>query len=102
MFLPIEPTSGFADLQPDRRVSVGIRPHDVHPAASSESAAIAVETTIVETLGPHVHVHGELAGTPFIAALEASHAVPRGTRLDLEVSDFHLFDIETGEALRVD
>jgi ABC-type sugar transport system ATPase subunit len=87
----------FAGLEPDRDVVVGLRPHDVHPA---DDGAIVLDATFVETLGPHVNIHGTIAGTPFIATLDGTDGPAKGDRLRLRVDELHLFDADSEESLR--
>jgi ABC-type sugar transport system ATPase subunit len=87
----------FANLVADREVIVGIRPHDVRPA---DDGALALDSTVVETLGPHVNVHGTIGGAPFIATLEGTEGPAKGERLRLRVDELHLFDADTEQSLR--
>jgi ABC-type sugar transport system ATPase subunit len=95
MRIPVD--GAFANLEPQREVIVGIRPHDVRPTADG---ALVLDTTVVETLGPHINVHGTIAGTPFIATLEGTEGPSKGEHLHLHVDTLHLFDAETEDSLR--
>ncbi|HET6583105.1 MAG TPA: sn-glycerol-3-phosphate ABC transporter ATP-binding protein UgpC [Nannocystaceae bacterium] len=86
----------FAALPAAREVVLGIRPHDVR---IDPAGTLPFDAELVETLGPHVHVHGEIGGDPFVVALDTSRAPERGERLTLAVDDLHLFDPATGIAL---
>ena len=88
---------GFVGVEPDREVVVGIRPHDVRP---DDAGPLVLEASFVETLGPHINVHGSIAGTRFIATLEGTTGPTKGETLRLSVEDLHLFDVETEESLR--
>jgi sn-glycerol 3-phosphate transport system ATP-binding protein/multiple sugar transport system ATP-binding protein len=89
-------------------VTLGVRPHDVTPAATGsagEAAAprggkVTLEVSIVEALGAESHAHGTLGGAPFIARLDAATAVKKGERLEVSLDNVHLFDRKTGESLR--
>jgi ABC-type sugar transport system ATPase subunit len=98
--VPLRSPQDFDGLDSGRKVTVGIRPHDVHPVSEPSAADFQVETTFVETLGPDINVHGEVAGTPFIAVLDADRGPQRGERLGLRVSELHLFDRESEDSLR--
>jgi len=87
----------FEGLELDRPVCLGIRPHDVHPAADGH---LSLQAELVETLGPDAHVHGQIAGHPFIACLPGSRPVERGGSIALAVTDLHLFDPVSGASLR--
>ncbi len=89
----------FGELEPDHSVVVGIRPHDVRIA---DEGALVLETTFVETLGPHVNVHGVVEGAPFIATFEGTEGPAKGERVRLRVEELHLFDAETEASLRRD
>jgi ABC-type sugar transport system ATPase subunit len=97
----------FAGLAPNRRVLVGVRPHDVTlvDPGDPERADLRLRATVVETLGPELTVHGELIddasfGSSFVAVLPAEHPVQRGDVLGLAVGRVHLFDLETERSLR--
>lgn len=104
--LPIPQPDRFAGLAPDRRVLVGVRPHDLSLVdGGSGSADVRLRATVVETLGPELTVHGELVddasfGSSFVAVLPAEHPVQRGDVLGLAVSRLHLFDLDTERSLR--
>jgi sn-glycerol 3-phosphate transport system ATP-binding protein/multiple sugar transport system ATP-binding protein len=85
----------FAALDRDR-VVLGIRPHDVR---LDPAGTLPFDVELVETLGPHVHVHGKLAGAPFVVALDTGDGPRRGDRLTFVVDNLHLFDPGTGTAL---
>jgi sn-glycerol 3-phosphate transport system ATP-binding protein/multiple sugar transport system ATP-binding protein len=82
-------------------VVVGIRPHDVRPAANGGS--ILLDVDVVEAMGFEAYAHGHVGDTPFVARLEGALArsVAAGDKLALDVAPgtVHLFDPETGRAL---
>jgi ABC-type sugar transport system ATPase subunit len=103
--LPISAPDRFAGLAPDRRVLVGVRPHDVSLVeGDSRRADVRLRATVVETLGPELTVHGELVDDTsfgaFVAVLPAEHPVQRGDVLGLAVTRLHLFDLDTERSLR--
>ena len=98
--LPLRQPETFATLQAGQKVVVGVRPHDVHRVDDLMQADIVLETSLVETLGPHVNAHGKVAGADFIAALEADQSPDRGERLGLRVEHLHLFDADSERSLR--
>ncbi len=83
-------------------VVVGIRPHDVRPAANG--GGIAFEVDVVEAMGFEAYAHGQVGGVPFVARLEGDEArrVSAGDTLRLDVAPgaLHLFDPDTERALR--
>jgi sn-glycerol 3-phosphate transport system ATP-binding protein/multiple sugar transport system ATP-binding protein len=85
-------------LAEGRRVTVGVRPHDVRLVAEGEGAPM--EVAIVEALGMESFAHGSLAGAPFVARFEADAGVRRKDRIHLAFATTHLFDAESGASLR--
>jgi sn-glycerol 3-phosphate transport system ATP-binding protein/multiple sugar transport system ATP-binding protein len=86
----------FGDaLSPGRRVTVGVRPHDVR--LTSEGAPLAV--TIVEALGTESFAHGSLAGAPFVARVAPDAQVRKGDVLQVAFTTMHLFDAASGATL---
>jgi len=98
--VPIVDSHTFQGLENGRLVTVGIRPHDIEPVSDPVSADLVLETAFVETLGSHVNIHGSLAGSTFIAAIEGSEGPEKGKQLGLNVHEMHLFDADSGESLR--
>ncbi len=99
--LRVPEAGGFAGLDEGRVVTVGIRPHDLRPrGAEPHAGALSMAVELVETLGPDAHVHGVVAGKPFIVCLPGSRPVARGETVALEPLDLHLFDETTGASLR--
>jgi sn-glycerol 3-phosphate transport system ATP-binding protein/multiple sugar transport system ATP-binding protein len=89
----------FGDaLAEGRRVTLGVRPHDVRLAGQGEGASL--EVGIVEALGMESFAHGELAGAPFVARIAADADVKKGSRVQLAFATVHLFDAVTGRSLR--
>jgi multiple sugar transport system ATP-binding protein len=97
--IPLRNSDAFGSLEPGREVTVGIRPHDLR-LVSDATADITLEADFVETLGSHVNVHADLAGAPFIAALEGTRGPTKGDRIALHIEELHLFDATSGESLR--
>jgi sn-glycerol 3-phosphate transport system ATP-binding protein/multiple sugar transport system ATP-binding protein len=85
-------------LEPGRRVTVGIRPHDVRLVPAGEGTAVVV--SIVEALGMESFAHGELAGKSFVARCEAGAGVKKGDTLHVAFATVHLFDAGSGKSLR--
>ena len=84
-------------LEVGRRVTVGVRPHEVE-VAPGEGAPM--EVSIVEALGAESYAHGTLAGAPFVARLEPTTRVAKGEKVPIILRHVHLFDAETGVSLR--
>jgi len=95
--VPLPEYARYEGLDEGRVVCLGIRPHDLRP---SSDGVLALRAELVETLGPDAHVHGTIAGQPFVACLPGARPVARGEAIALEVSDLHVFDTESGASLR--
>jgi sn-glycerol 3-phosphate transport system ATP-binding protein/multiple sugar transport system ATP-binding protein len=85
------------ELQPGRRVTLGVRPHDVDLAPEDGAP---LDVTIVEALGVESFAYGTLAGGSFIARLEPTAKVSKGETIRIALRDVHLFDAGTGVSLR--
>lgn len=100
-------------------VTVGVRPEALTPAPVGTPGALAVDVTLVESLGHERLVHGTLAGVgsasgPSGGATEVDDmavVVRTGHRVDVprqggvlhvvaDPAELHFFDAATGEALR--
>ena len=123
------PVTGRPELrsQTGRRVALGIRPEDIRGAG--DGAPFDVTVDIKEDMGAEVYLHfavdappvrteelreiiGEEAleaadeqtrhhGSPFVARVERGIAAREGeaTRLVVDTSRLHFFDLDTGESL---
>jgi multiple sugar transport system ATP-binding protein len=80
------------------RVVVGVRPHDLHPAADG----FELEVTLVEALGSETYAHGRLAGQSLVARLDPAERARAGDTLRLAAAaeNVHLFDPATQRSLR--
>ena len=96
-----------AALVRGRRVTAGIRPHDLVPidgeAHGADSAQpLELDVTFAEALGGETYAHGTLAGSSAVVRLDARVPVGGLRRLALSAppSLVHVFDRDTGESLR--
>jgi ABC-type sugar transport system ATPase subunit len=89
--------AGTPALAAGTTLDVGIRPHDVR---RDPEGTVELRVELVETLGSHVHVHGRIGDTVFVAAFEGHMGPRKGERIALSVERVHLFDPERGVALR--
>jgi sn-glycerol 3-phosphate transport system ATP-binding protein/multiple sugar transport system ATP-binding protein len=90
-------------LSEGRRVTVGVRPHDVTLVEHATDAAnLAVHFDFAEKLGGETYAHSSIGGSPFVVRLEPTVDVRLGAprRLAVSPSRIHLFDADTGLALR--
>ena len=83
-----------------RKIMLGVRPDDLHPGATHP--LIDGQVTVREPLGPETLIY---VGTPageFIAKADGRTPPDVGATIQLsaERENLHLFDAETGEALR--
>ena len=78
-------------------ITLGVRPED---AVLDHSGAVPFEISIVEELGAHRLLHGEVAGQPFTVHVSKEVDVQPGqTRLTLNPATLSLFDVESGKSL---
>jgi ABC-type sugar transport system ATPase subunit len=104
--IPVD-RSRFPALASGRKITVGVRPHDVERVRESKGDAhrgsITVQVEVVEAMGFEAYAHGPVGRAAFIARVEGElGALPRrGDTLSLTVdpSRVHLFDPESGRSL---
>jgi multiple sugar transport system ATP-binding protein len=87
------------------RVWAGVRPEHLAPGPEAPRPgriALTGTVSLVEMLGPEQHVHVDVDGHELIARISREHAikVQETVTLATEARHLHLFDYETGEALR--
>ncbi len=90
----------FAGVTDGRAAVLGVRPHDVTPAAGEASLTMRVE--VVEAMGFEAYAHGKVGAEGFVARLDGAAALPRvGDTIALAVAPeaTHAFDPETGASL---
>jgi multiple sugar transport system ATP-binding protein len=94
--LPVPP--GW-DLEPGRRVNIGIRPEHLVLADSGLEARVSV----VEPTGAATHVTLALAERTVMAVVRERVALSRGStvRVAVRTQSMHLFDPTTGERIEV-
>ena len=95
--LAVPDDARYEGLDEGRAVTAGIRPHDLRPEADG---ALVLTAELVETLGPDAHVHGMIAGQPFVACLPGARPVARDEAISLAITNLHLFDAGSGDSLR--
>jgi len=89
----------FTKLEEGRAVCLGVRPHDL-VAARGDDRPVPVAVTFTEALGGETYAHGDLAGFPVVARLDATTRVQPGDQLKLVPKRLQLFDADTGKTLR--
>ena len=94
--MPVDADRFEGELAAGREVTVGVRPHDIHV---TESGA-PFQVSIVEALGAESYAHGTIAGSPFVARVEANIPVKKGDKLAVSFAEMHLFDKQSGVSLR--
>ena len=97
--VPIEGHAFGPDLDAGRKVTLGIRPHEVE-LTESGSGVGQLAVSVVEALGAETYAHGELGQSAFVARLEANTSVKKGARFPIAFRAIHLFDATTGQSLR--
>ncbi|MCA9694161.1 MAG: TOBE domain-containing protein, partial [Myxococcales bacterium] len=94
------PAEGLdAPLAAGGRVTIGVRPHDVRPAAQGEAPHLTCAASLVELLGPELQIHARVGEAPITLCTPADRAIARGERLRLCVDRVHLFDPSSGVSL---
>ncbi|SCY65467.1 ABC transporter ATP-binding protein [Rhizobium sp. NFACC06-2] len=85
-----------ASLPPGKDVIVGIRPEHIRPAAAA-GVALTLPVSAVETTGSATFLTTGTS-TELVIAVQGRSAVKAGETigLDIDPSDMHLFDAETG------
>ena len=88
-----------ASLPPGKDVIVGIRPEHIRPVAAA-GATLALPVSAVETTGSATFLTTGTS-TELVIAVQGRSAVQAGETigLDIDPSDMHLFDAETGVGL---
>jgi multiple sugar transport system ATP-binding protein len=86
------------------RVTVGVRPEDIQPAAASRAprtGTIAAQVLVVEPLGNEALVHARTADFEMTARVAPDAAPKPGDTLDfaVDVDKLHFFDPTTGDRL---
>ncbi|NSX93520.1 MULTISPECIES: ABC transporter ATP-binding protein [Rhizobium/Agrobacterium group] len=96
---PQQPISNPAALPPGQQVIVGIRPEHIRPVAAN-GAALTLPVSAVETTGSATFLTTGTS-TELIIAVQGRSEVKAGEviGLDINPSDMHLFDEETGVGL---
>ncbi|WP_276257103.1 ABC transporter ATP-binding protein [Halomontanus rarus] len=82
---------------------LGIRPEDIRITnEANDHNAIRIEPTVVEPVGDLTYVHFELGDTQLTATVSGDVPIQIGTDLEVIFPEdrIHLFDSETGEAIK--
>ncbi|UQA62740.1 ABC transporter ATP-binding protein [Polyangium aurulentum] len=96
---PLDAERFEGSLEPGRKVTLGVRPHDVE-VVDEASATAKLEVSIIEALGAETYAHGALGNTTFVARLDGETRVKKGETLPIALRTIHLFDAATGKSLR--
>jgi multiple sugar transport system ATP-binding protein len=83
--------------KPGQKVTYGIRPEHLTPAATGIPATV----NVTEPTGPQIHIYADIDGEEVCAITEERVAPSRGQTIALapRLDRVHLFDSETGKAL---
>jgi multiple sugar transport system ATP-binding protein len=81
---------------------IGIRPEDIRVVDEPTRNSITINVDVIEPLGDVNHVIFSVGGTSYTATLEGDYPVSVGDELELLFPEgkIHIFDSETGEALK--
>ena len=93
------PLPARAPLRPGQKVVFGIRPEDLRPTRGD---GVPARVNVVEPTGPEMHIYADLGGHEVCAVTNDRLDLRAGDRLMLApaYARGHLFDAETGRALR--
>ncbi|ATI41563.1 glycerol-3-phosphate ABC transporter ATP-binding protein [Pacificitalea manganoxidans] len=96
-----QPLPSGVTLPENAQVVLGVRPEHFI-VSDTDPDALSVEVTLTEPLGSETLVHFNLAGERVIATVPPDHRVDAHGRLSVRIAmdKAHLFDPETGAALR--
>ena len=96
---PLQSIRSPAPLQPGKHLIVGIRPEHISPATAT-GAALTLPVSAVETTGSATFLTLGTS-TELVIAIQGRSPVKAGEviGLDVDPSDMHLFDEETGAGL---
>jgi len=85
-----------------KRLTFGIRPEDIALTPSSDSVAAQAVVVLTEPLGAETLVTFKVGDCELVARCAASFSLKPGTGVTLHLSGsrMHLFDTDSGEALR--
>ncbi|WP_256390798.1 ABC transporter ATP-binding protein [Natronoarchaeum rubrum] len=93
----------YADIEGQgTRFTLGIRPEDVKAVPAGTHNAIAPTVDVTEPLGDVSYVYLDVGGEQYTATLEGDIVIESGRSISVQFPQdrIHLFDGETGEALR--
>lgn len=97
--VPVDGDVFGPDLAAGKNVTLGVRPHEVSMAEASNAVG-SLAVSVVEALGAETYAHGDLGASAFVARLEPTAMVKKGTTLPVAFRSIHLFDTATGASLR--
>lgn len=102
--VPISPRTPLAPNQrPDGKVTVGLRPTDLHLAEvgqGSSDVSLDAAVDIVEPVGSETYVTATIAGRSVVCRFPARRRFTHGQRVTVAIDPtrIYLFNAETGEA----
>jgi sn-glycerol 3-phosphate transport system ATP-binding protein/multiple sugar transport system ATP-binding protein len=97
--VPIDTAVFGPDLESGRKVTLGVRPHEVSLSESGNGVG-KLAVSVVEALGAETYAHGELGPSAFVARLEATTSIKKGSSFPVTFRSIHLFDAASGQSLR--
>ncbi len=91
-----------ADLEPGRRVIVGLRAETLDLRQDPGPRTLALTVDFTEELGAARHIHGEVARSALVVETERRAIFPAGTRLLVAIDprQVQIFDAQTGLRLK--
>jgi multiple sugar transport system ATP-binding protein len=86
----------------NKKVTLGIRPEDIHGKDESGKAAVKSVLEVVEPMGNEIFIYFSLDGIQFVGRIPADRIPQTGTAVTLyfNLDKLHFFDVETGGVIR--
>ena len=82
-----------------RKVTVGVRPEDIHMAEEDGTNVFEAKLDIMEMLGSEVLMHFTFAESKTVARFPAGCAATEMVRFRIDAQKVHIFDGDTGNAI---
>ncbi|MBI1219726.1 MAG: sn-glycerol-3-phosphate ABC transporter ATP-binding protein UgpC [Rhodobacteraceae bacterium] len=92
-------TVALPEAVPAGKVTLGLRPEDVHVVRPETEGAIPLKVAYLEELGAQRLVHGRIEGQTFVCALPPDGEIGEVLWLAPEPGALHLFDGTTGRRI---
>jgi multiple sugar transport system ATP-binding protein len=92
-------TEATLEAYSGRKVSVGVRPEDIHMAEEGGANVFEAKLDIAEMLGSEMLMHFTFAGNRTVARFPAGCTAAEAVRFRIDAQKVHPFDGDTGNAI---